>query len=353
MAAKIAFLLLIQPVLLFAQASPESFSIGERDGGNWYVTDVQPISDTETQVRFIRVYAVCGTYHVNEAEYTFEAPLEEVAKHAALCMPERQFNKALSWAARKHGEDYGHGQNISVQCGSDEIVHALPDPNLLRFEELQAKQPSVAALFNLNRDIRNRFSKETEHEVFQCQNDCEKAKMEQRAALEQAATDIISGEFDLVLPPIPLEWQKDGQSRLSWAMPSPQEAAAGREKDVGIVDDLDRLGLEYSVEIPYPQMARIAHIEGDVAAELTVDSATGNVLSVTATSGHPILRSAVAETTRKWIFLHPYLDHNPASIMVHFKLRCPLLIDTSRSVASVKKKPNRKPRTKPPATVSN
>jgi len=352
MAAKIAFLLLIQPVLLLAQSSPESFRIGERDGDNWYVTDVQPISDTETRVRFISVYPVCGTYHVNEAEYVFEAPVQELAKSAALCMPEMQFNKALSWAARKHSEDYGHEQNISVQCGSDEIVRPLPDPNLLRFEKLQAKQPSVAALFNLGRELRDRFSKETGHEVFQCEHDCEKARMEQRAALEQAATDVISGEFDLILPPIPREWQKDGTSRLSLAMPSPQEAAAGRETDVGIVDDLDELGLEHAVEIPYPQMARIPHIEGDVAAELRVDSATGKVLSVTATSGHPILRSAVAETAKEWVLVHPYLGRNPAKLVVHFRIHCPVLIESSQSVAGIKKKRSRKPRTKPPATVS-
>jgi len=332
MAAKIAFLLLSQPVLLLAQSLPQSFRIGERDGGNWYVTDVQPISDTETQVRFISVYPVCGTHHVNEAEYVFEASVGDLAKAAALCTPEREFNKALSGAARKHGEDYGHDQNISVQCGSTEIVHRLPDPHLLHFEELRAKEPSVAALFNLSTELRSRFSKETGHDVFHCENDCEQARMEHRNALEQAATDIISGEFDLVLPPIPRALQEDGQSRLSLAMPSMQEAAAGLEKDVGVVDDIDELGLEHVTEVPYPQMARIAHIQGDVVAELNVEISTGKVLSVSTTSGHPIFRSAVSESVKEWVFPHPYWGRNPAKIVVHFTPRCLMTIDTSQSV---------------------
>jgi hypothetical protein len=55
-------------------------------------------------------------------------------------------------------------------------------------------------------------------------------------------------------------------------------------------------------ELPkYPQLARMAQIEGLVSAELNID-ADGNVAKFAFESGHPLLRPAVADAVSRWKF---------------------------------------------------
>lgn len=143
--------------------------------------------------------------------------------------------------------------------------------------------------------------------------------------------------YDLVFPDIPLAMQKDGQAKLSLAMPSPEEATRP-EMDFGEIENAAELGFEKVEDVAYPQMARIAHIEGDVRIDLGIDVPSGKVVSTTPVSGHPLLQRAVADAATQWAFSHPYFGPNPLPVMVHFKLRCPLIVETSQSVIAASKK---------------
>src|SRR5260370_40800055 len=89
-------------------------------------------------------------------------------------------------------------------------------------------------------------------------------RLETRPLSEQAAFDIRTGHYDLAMPDIPEHWQRDGQSKLSLVMPDPEEASS-LEENLAIVENADQLGLEQSPVVPYPSMALIAHLQGDVS----------------------------------------------------------------------------------------
>lgn len=334
-----AMVLLLQPALLLAQSSsPESFRIGRFDGDSWTVTDVQPVSESEAQVRFINIYPACGTYHVNEDEQVLEAPVQKLAGSAALCIPEKELARKIALQHRKTRPSGSDGaQIISARCGSDVLVHRLPSSETSNAEAPQEASARTAALFTLADDIRARYKKETGYDPFECRHDCVAERLQKRAAREQAAIDISSGEYDLVFPDIPLAMQKDGQAKLSLAMPSPEEATRP-EMDFGEIENAAELGFEKVEDVAYPQMARIAHIEGDVRIDLGIDVPSGKVVSTTPVSGHPLLQRAVADAATQWAFSHPYFGPNPLPVMVHFKLRCPLIVETSQSVIAASKK---------------
>jgi protein TonB len=60
----------------------------------------------------------------------------------------------------------------------------------------------------------------------------------------------------------------------------------------------------------YPQMARIAHISGDVVLKVTIDR-TGRVTNVVAVQGHPILIQSAIDAVKQWKY-RPYVFNGEA-----------------------------------------
>ncbi len=61
----------------------------------------------------------------------------------------------------------------------------------------------------------------------------------------------------------------------------------------------------YNPTPPYPQMAKIAHIQGDVVLQAII-SKTGTIENLHGVSGHAILIQSALETVRTWKY-KPYL----------------------------------------------
>lgn len=68
----------------------------------------------------------------------------------------------------------------------------------------------------------------------------------------------------------------------------------------------------------YPELARRMHIEGTVRVEATV-APDGNVASVKAVSGNPLLQSAAVQAIRKWKFA-PESTRSTENVEVDFRL---------------------------------
>jgi hypothetical protein len=68
----------------------------------------------------------------------------------------------------------------------------------------------------------------------------------------------------------------------------------------------------------YPQMARIAHLEGVVTADVEVDSA-GHLRKVVTEGGHPVLAEAVKKSLLNWTFSEGEDGH--IQISFEFQLR--------------------------------
>ena len=57
--------------------------------------------------------------------------------------------------------------------------------------------------------------------------------------------------------------------------------------------------LLHHVEPVYPQMARIAHIEGDVVVQVLIDE-NGDTGNARVVSGHPILAQSAVDAVKQW-----------------------------------------------------
>lgn len=60
----------------------------------------------------------------------------------------------------------------------------------------------------------------------------------------------------------------------------------------------------------YPQMARIAHISGDVVLDVTIDR-TGQIANIKTRQGHPILIQSAIDAVKQWKF-RPYVLNGEA-----------------------------------------
>jgi hypothetical protein len=328
------------PFLATLPQPPESFYIVAMENGSWSIVDVQPASDSETKVRFIRVRRACASYRIDESEYLFEhLSVSQLAAQADLCASEDVVAKIIGSASKKGHDSWGEeSQGIAAVCGTEKRLHELPPVNSLRFSRIQSAVPRTAALWSLAQEIHARFVKETGHEVW-LSVPWESRPAEEKERAQAAAVEIRNGDFDLGAPSIPEDHRDDGRAKLSELMPDPQEATAP-EVNFGDVPDSDIPGILLHKEmINYPQMAIIAHISGDVEVEVSIDHDSGKVTSAVAKTGHPILQYAATDAIRKWV-IGRYSDPNPLSLIVRFQCNCAPLIETERTyVAKNTRKP--------------
>src|ERR1051326_3198106 len=83
------------------------------------------------------------------------------------------------------------------------------------------------------------------------------------------------------------------------------------------------------VEPEYPQMARVAHIQGDVLLNALIDK-EGRVASLRALKGHPILIQAALDAVKQWTYA-PFLLHgDPVAVETTVKVRFLMEQETSR-----------------------
>jgi protein TonB len=69
----------------------------------------------------------------------------------------------------------------------------------------------------------------------------------------------------------------------------------------------------HDVQPAYPQMARIAHIQGDVTLQATI-SKSGVIENLHAVSGHPILIQAAMDAVRQWKYKPYILNGEPVEV---------------------------------------
>lgn len=328
------------PLLATLPQPPESFYVVALENGSWSIVDVQPASDSETKVRFIRIRRACGSYRIDESEYLFEhLSVVQLAAAADLCAREDAVAKLIRSASKKDQDSWGEeSQGIAAVCGTEKRLHELPPVNSLRFSRIQSAAPRTAALWSLAQEIRARFVKETGHEVW-LSVPWESRPAEEKERAQTAAVEIRNGDFDLAAPTIPEDHRDDERAKLSEVMPDSQEATAP-EVNFGDVPDSDIPGILLHKEmINYPQMAIIAQISGDVEVEVSIDHDSGKVTSVVAKTGHPILQNAATDAIRKWV-IGRYSGPNPLTFVVRFQYNCAPLIETERAyVAKKTRKP--------------
>jgi protein TonB len=74
------------------------------------------------------------------------------------------------------------------------------------------------------------------------------------------------------------------------------------------------------VEPTYPQMAKIAHIQGDVLLQAKI-SKTGSIEDLRGVSGHPILMQAALDAVRQWKYRPYQLNGEPVEVETTIKVQ--------------------------------
>jgi periplasmic protein TonB len=70
----------------------------------------------------------------------------------------------------------------------------------------------------------------------------------------------------------------------------------------------------------YPQMARIAHIQGDVILQATI-SKNGIIENLRAVQGHPILIQAAMDAVKQWKYKPYILNGEPVEVETTIKVQ--------------------------------
>jgi protein TonB len=112
-----------------------------------------------------------------------------------------------------------------------------------------------------------------------------------------------------------------GGTGTSVPIPPPQQPAAKRILRVG--SNLKAPRQILSVQPEYPELARQAHVWGDVVVDAVIDE-RGNVVRAHAVSGHPLLIPAALQAVLQWKYQPTLLNDTPLAVemevTVHFNL---------------------------------
>jgi len=93
-------------------------------------------------------------------------------------------------------------------------------------------------------------------------------------------------------------------------VPPPKQAAPQKLR---ISSGVAEGNLINKVEPPYPQMAKIAHVQGDVVLQALI-SKSGAIENLRAVSGHPILIQAAMDAVRQWRYKPYLLNGEPVEV---------------------------------------
>lgn len=101
------------------------------------------------------------------------------------------------------------------------------------------------------------------------------------------------------------------------AAPPPKVAAPQKLRvSSGVADGLK----VHDVQPTYPQMARIAHIQGDVVLQATI-SKNGTIENLHAIQGHPILIQAAMDAVKQWKYKPYILNGEPVEVETTIKVQ--------------------------------
>jgi dipeptidyl-peptidase-4 len=99
------------------------------------------------------------------------------------------------------------------------------------------------------------------------------------------------------------------------------ESAAPRiASDMRVSSSVAENNLLHHVDPEYPKMAKIAHIQGDVILETVIDK-QGNVASIKALSGHPVLIPAAFDAVKQWTYKPYLLNGEPVNVLTTIMVR--------------------------------
>ena len=297
-------------------------------GGLFYyrVVDVQP-DGRDVVIRYSRIGwtdpAICPRKIVQSAQVRLRnRTIKDLVKRNNPCAVKPQ---DLAATVRKYSIRGGHFETFSVgvvaTCGPMTSVLELPDESRVNLAKVKSANRTMGRLWDLVSDIVNpAFG---EGDVFQGLGADDSVL--QRAG-QEIAPELASGRYDQGL-----EAAVRGND-LEWEHPRMRDLLTdyhGPRTDLGL-DSVTFIALINAEQYRfrgfakpgYPRLAAMAHIQGDVSLQLSVDPSTGKVSEVDASSGNQLLRDSASAAAKEWRFEPNSVSPGKIGITLRYSLQC-------------------------------
>lgn len=226
---------------------------------------------------------------------------------------------ALRAAAPKAMESIFETDTIDLvpQCGARQNVLEYPHPQDVDEKALHRNNPRIDALWDLSYEIRRRvFGK---HFSFSNFSPAQEKESEELGV--KLLPELISGKYDAAFDQDACGGKKCDPNYLAWELSGYKIPTARDPSTIELINPSSLHLLKY--EPPqYPEIAKMAHISGNVHLRITPDAQTGAVKEVQFISGNELLRSSAMAAAKKWQFPPGKQSDTPVEAVLKFSV-CP------------------------------
>jgi len=288
------------------------------DGDGVVIRAIRIAPENETCAKFVEVKVV--------EKRLPGLSLSQVVKHINLCsIRETDVDRAIANAQPRNASiTESERLGIVAQCQNSERLFTLPHRETIDMAGLKRNSPKIAALYGLESQIyRRAFGKK---DVFYLTTPAEDLEMQRFGAALVA--ELRAGMYDLGFADENSRKLCRGVSSCTLGLTSDllkRYEGPDHKPHVPTVTliDPEQYHLAKYVAPEFPQLAKLAQIQGKVDLEISADRATGTVKQVHANSGHPLLRKYAEKAVKEWVFRATDGSlSGPVSAVLNFSLGC-------------------------------
>ena len=270
------------------------------------VIDVRP-DGSDSLIRYLRIAPTnvfCPKLIVQavEARMPNVSPAQLLKNNNPCSVKPASLRAAVKKYTRKVGLFETISFGVVAKCGSSSVPLRLPISEQLDMKRMKSAHPEIARLWDIASDItdpafgpKDIFHDRTEEDDLVLQR-----------AGEKLISELISGRYDIGLAAAVTgnvgAWPSPSFRSLLDSYHGPISATEAKASYVPQLVNADAYRLTHYVAPKYPPLAMQARIQGKVELQLALDPATGEVHSLSAVSGHALLKPSAIEAARQWRF---------------------------------------------------
>ncbi len=306
--------------------SPRSFYAVREFFSDLISASDEEILDVEPQGKDVRVQLFqissatqfCGGSLLRVVERTLpNTTVQKIVGTKVCSITGQDVAAALKSAKPKAIEGIFESASIALvlQCGTRQDVLDFPYPELVDVRALHRNSPRVDALWDLYYKIRRHvFGK-----YFSFYNFSPAQEKESEELGVKLLPELISGKYDAAFDQNACGGKKCEPNYLAWELSGYKIPTT---RDLSTVELVNASSLHLaSYEAPqYPQIAKMAHIFGDVHLRIIPDAQTGAVKEVQFVSGNQLLRRSAMDAAKKWSFSPGSESGAPIEAVLKFSL---------------------------------
>jgi TonB family protein len=212
---------------------------------------------------------------------------------------------------------------LVASCRSSDVVFELPIPEKVDMNRLKREHPNIANLWNLASfmtdaafGLKDIFHDRTEDDDMTLQR-----------AGEKIVPELMSGTYDAGLTAAVKggvgEWKSPSFRGLLEDYRGPVSATEANRTFTAQLLNSSEYKFDHYVTPKYPPLAQQAQIQGKVELQLALNPSTGEVVDVSAISGHQLLARTAIDAAKQWRFRPESLNSEMLRATLSYEPHCP------------------------------